>query len=141
VDLDEAKSWQFPDECLPTGDITTVLRAKEEAKFEELVGMSQGFLQCLGVSHVSIAVVCQITAAFKLQSKLTGAGGGGCVLTLLPKCILLCDTLCQRECYGGLLLTVAQNVRRLPLFLQSFSAMFAFYFVFSILLYLNLAQV
>jgi hypothetical protein len=38
VDLDEAKSWQLPDECLPTGDITTLLRAKEEAKFEELVG-------------------------------------------------------------------------------------------------------
>ncbi|CAK9261857.1 unnamed protein product [Sphagnum jensenii] len=37
VDLDEAKSWQLPDECLPTGDITTVLRAKEEAKFEKLV--------------------------------------------------------------------------------------------------------
>ncbi|CAM6058040.1 unnamed protein product [Sphagnum tenellum] len=33
VDLDEAKSWQLPDECLPTVDITTVLRAKEEAKF------------------------------------------------------------------------------------------------------------
>jgi mevalonate kinase len=61
------------------------LRAKEEAKFEELVGMSQGLLQCLGVSHVSIAAVCQITATFKLQLKLTGAGGGGCVLTLLPK--------------------------------------------------------
>ncbi len=44
--------------------------------------MSQGLLQCLGVSHVSIAAVSQITAAFKLQSKLTGAGGGGCVLTL-----------------------------------------------------------
>jgi len=37
VDLDEAKSWQLPDECPPTGDITTVLRAKEEAKFEKLV--------------------------------------------------------------------------------------------------------
>lgn len=92
MDLDEAKSWQLSDECLPTGDITTLLRAKEEAKFEELVGMSQGLSQCLGVSHVSIAAVCQITAAFKVQSKLTGAGGGGCVLTLLPRPMLLCDT-------------------------------------------------
>lgn len=47
MDLDEAKSWQLPDECLPTGDITTLLRAKEEAKFEELVGMSQGLLHVL----------------------------------------------------------------------------------------------
>jgi mevalonate kinase len=83
------RAGNFLMKCLPTGDITTLLRAKEEVKFEELVGMSQGLLQCLGVSHVSIAAVCQITAAFKLQSKLTGAGGGGFVLTLLPKRILL----------------------------------------------------
>jgi len=83
---DEARSWQqLPDECLPKSDIASVVRTKEEAKLEELVEMNQGLLQCIGVSHVSIEAICQITAAFKLQSKLTGAGGGGCVLTLLPK--------------------------------------------------------
>jgi mevalonate kinase len=90
---DEARSWQqLPDECLPKSDIASVVRTKEEAKLEELVEMNQGLLQCIGVSHVSIEAICQITAAFKLQSKLTGAGGGGCVLTLLPKRILLNDT-------------------------------------------------
>jgi mevalonate kinase len=90
---DEARSWQqLPDECLPKSDIASVVRTKEEAKLEELVEMNQGLLQCIGVSHVSIEAICQITAAFKLQSKLTGAGGGGCVLTLLPKRILLNDS-------------------------------------------------
>jgi hypothetical protein len=95
--------------------------------------MSQGLLQCLGVSHVSIAAVRQITAAFKLQSKLTGAGGGGCVLTLLPKCILLCDTLCQRECYGGLLLTVDSHSKcqeAATIFTELFSYVFFLFCVF-----------
>jgi hypothetical protein len=95
--------------------------------------MSQGLLQCLGVSHVSIAAVRQITAAFKLQSKLTGAAGGGCVLTLLPICILLCDTLCQRECYGGLLLTVDSHSKcqeAATIFTELFSYVFFLFCVF-----------
>jgi len=61
--------------------------AKEE-KIEELMEMNQGLLQCMGVSHASIETVLRITLKYKLVSKLTGAGGGGCVLTLLPTCIL-----------------------------------------------------
>lgn len=41
-----------------------------------------------GVSHASIETVLQTTLKCKLTSKLTGAGGGGCVITLLPTCIL-----------------------------------------------------
>ncbi|PRQ19774.1 putative mevalonate kinase [Rosa chinensis] len=44
--------------------------------------MNQGLLQCTGVSHASI--ILRTTLKYKLASKLTGSGGGGCVLTLLP---------------------------------------------------------
>ncbi|KAF5746746.1 Mevalonate kinase [Tripterygium wilfordii] len=55
-----------------------------EEKLEELMEMNQGLLQSMGVSHASIETVLQTTLKYKLSSKLTGAGGGGCVLTLLP---------------------------------------------------------
>lgn len=61
---------------------------EKESKIEELMEMNQGLLQCMGVSHASIETVLRTTLKYKLASKLTGAGGGGCVLTLLPTCIL-----------------------------------------------------
>ncbi|KAL4582947.1 hypothetical protein LXL04_007509 [Taraxacum kok-saghyz] len=57
---------------------------EKEQKVEELMQMNQGLLQCMGVSHASIETVLRTTLNYKLTSKLTGAGGGGCVLTLLP---------------------------------------------------------
>lgn len=62
---------------------------EKEGKVEELMEMNQGLLQCMGVSHASIETVISTTHKYKLSSKLTGAGGGGCVLTLLPARILL----------------------------------------------------
>ncbi|XP_010524882.1 PREDICTED: mevalonate kinase [Tarenaya hassleriana] len=58
--------------------------AEKEEKIEELIEMNQGLLQSMGVSHASIETVLRTTLKYKLASKLTGAGGGGCVLTLLP---------------------------------------------------------
>ncbi|XP_019154776.1 PREDICTED: mevalonate kinase-like isoform X1 [Ipomoea nil] len=57
---------------------------ENEEKMGELMEMNQGLLQCMGVSHSSIETVLRTTAKYKLYSKLIGAGGGGCVLTLLP---------------------------------------------------------
>ncbi|KAK6915559.1 GHMP kinase N-terminal domain [Dillenia turbinata] len=57
---------------------------EKEEKLEELMEMNQGLLQSMGVSHASIETVLRTTLKYKLASKLTGAGGGGCVLTLLP---------------------------------------------------------
>lgn len=61
---------------------------EKEEKLEELMEMNQGLLQCMGVSHASIETVIRTTLKYKLSTKLTGAGGGGCVLTLLPTRIL-----------------------------------------------------
>lgn len=71
----------------PVGDDLSVT-GKEE-KIKELMEMNQGLLQAMGVSHSSIETVLRTTFKYKLASKLTGAGGGGCVLTLLPNCILI----------------------------------------------------
>lgn len=58
--------------------------SEKEEKLGELMEMNQGLLQCMGVSHASIETVLRTTLKYKLATKLTGAGGGGCVLTLLP---------------------------------------------------------
>lgn len=45
--------------------------------------MNQHHLNALGVGHASLDRLCQVTTAHGLHSKLTGAGGGGCGITLL----------------------------------------------------------
>ncbi|XP_074311553.1 mevalonate kinase isoform X2 [Silene latifolia] len=67
---------------MPVTDDVSI--TEKEEKVEELMEMNQGLLQCMGVSHSSIETVLRTTLKYKLSSKLTGAGGGGCVLTLLP---------------------------------------------------------
>jgi len=65
-----------------------------EDKLAELMEMNQGLLQCMGVSHSSIETVLRTTLKYSLVSKLTGAGGGGCVLTLIPT--LLAHTVLEK---------------------------------------------
>jgi mevalonate kinase len=48
-----------------------------------LIDRNQVLLNGLGVGHPILDTVCKVTAQFGLHSKLTGAGGGGCALTLL----------------------------------------------------------
>ncbi|CAN7023952.1 unnamed protein product [Brassica oleracea var. botrytis] len=57
---------------------------EKEESIKELMEINQSLLQSMGVSHSSIDTVIRTTLKHKLTSKLTGAGGGGCVLTLLP---------------------------------------------------------
>lgn len=45
--------------------------------------MNQCHLNALGVGHTSLDQLCRVAAAHGLHSKLTGAGGGGCGITLL----------------------------------------------------------
>uniref|UniRef100_A0A3B5R0R5 Mevalonate kinase n=1 Tax=Xiphophorus maculatus TaxID=8083 RepID=A0A3B5R0R5_XIPMA len=62
--------------CEPiTGDHYNIL--------EELIDINQHHLNVIGVGHPSLDMLCQVTAARGLHSKLTGAGGGGCGITLL----------------------------------------------------------
>eukprot|EP00090_Calanus_glacialis_P028946 TRINITY_DN4641_c0_g1_i4.p1 TRINITY_DN4641_c0_g1~~TRINITY_DN4641_c0_g1_i4.p1 ORF type:complete len:401 (+),score=96.87 TRINITY_DN4641_c0_g1_i4:50-1252(+) len=55
----------------------------EFSQLESLVDMNQGLLASLGVSHPSLEKVIQITAAYGLHTKLTGAGGGGVAFSLV----------------------------------------------------------
>ncbi|XP_006894962.1 PREDICTED: mevalonate kinase [Elephantulus edwardii] len=50
---------------------------------EELIDMNQHHLNALGVGHATLDRLCQVTRSHGLYSKLTGAGGGGCGITLL----------------------------------------------------------
>lgn len=50
---------------------------------EELIDINQHHLNVMGVGHPALDTLCRITLARGLHSKLTGAGGGGCGITLL----------------------------------------------------------
>uniref|UniRef100_A0A8B9NY61 Mevalonate kinase n=1 Tax=Apteryx owenii TaxID=8824 RepID=A0A8B9NY61_APTOW len=50
---------------------------------EELFDINQHHLNVMGVGHPSLDRLCHVTASHGLHSKLTGAGGGGCGITLL----------------------------------------------------------
>ncbi|XP_028092609.1 mevalonate kinase-like [Camellia sinensis] len=65
------------------GDDDVAVTEKED-KLQELMEINQGLLQCMGVGHASIETVIRTTLKYKLTTMLTGAGDGGCVLTLLP---------------------------------------------------------
>lgn len=50
---------------------------------EELIDINQHHLNAMGVGHPALDTLCQVTMTKGLHSKLTGAGGGGCGITLL----------------------------------------------------------
>ncbi|XP_060763829.1 mevalonate kinase [Neoarius graeffei] len=59
---------------------------KHYSTLEDLIDINQHHLNVMGVGHTSLNKLCQVTLAHSLHSKLTGAGGGGCAVTLLtPK--------------------------------------------------------
>lgn len=52
-------------------------------RLQELIDINQHHLNVMGVGHPALDTLCQITLTRGLHSKLTGAGGGGCGITLL----------------------------------------------------------
>lgn len=54
------------------------------ARLQELVRLNHSLLNALGVGHPALEAVVGDAGAQGFASKLTGAGGGGCALTLLP---------------------------------------------------------
>ncbi|KAJ2711360.1 Mevalonate kinase [Coemansia spiralis] len=55
-----------------------------ERRLHDIVRMNHGLLTALGVSHPALERVRDIAAGHQMATKLTGAGGGGCALTLVP---------------------------------------------------------
>lgn len=46
--------------------------------------VNQHLLNALGVGHVALDQVCAMAQERGLAAKLTGAGGGGCAIILIP---------------------------------------------------------
>ncbi|MBZ3881108.1 Mevalonate kinase [Sciurus carolinensis] len=65
------------------GEMSSAPALGQYLVLEELIDMNQHHLNALGVGHASLDQLCQVTTARGLHSKLTGAGGGGCGITLL----------------------------------------------------------
>ena len=55
-----------------------------EAELGVLLRVNHGVLTALGVGHVALDRIVALTQARGYASKLTGAGGGGCAVTLIP---------------------------------------------------------
>ncbi|KAG9046474.1 cystathionine beta-lyase, partial [Tulasnella sp. UAMH 9824] len=54
---------------------------------ESLIDENHAHLVTLGVSHPALEKIREVTAERGLHAKLTGAGGGGCAVVLLPDAI------------------------------------------------------
>lgn len=65
-----------------------------------LIDKNHVHLVNLGVSHPSLEAIRATTAAkpYALSTKLTGAGGGGCAVTLLPDGQFLALLYCLIRC-------------------------------------------
>uniref|UniRef100_A0A6B2L6X3 Mevalonate kinase n=1 Tax=Arcella intermedia TaxID=1963864 RepID=A0A6B2L6X3_9EUKA len=59
-----------------------------ESQLEIFISMNHNILGALGVGHPALDRICHISNQNHMQSKLTGAGGGGCAFTLVKKNIV-----------------------------------------------------
>ncbi|KAG9289829.1 hypothetical protein G9A89_015409 [Geosiphon pyriformis] len=67
-------------------DILKSIDVKSSSLFEdleELIDLNHYLITSLGVGHLALDKVRDISAKYGLHSKLTGAGGGGCAIILL----------------------------------------------------------
>lgn len=70
---------------------------------EELIDINQHHLNVMGVGHPALDTLCSVTLARGLHSKLTGAGGGGCGITLLrpeTDCLVIQNTIQDLQSFG-----------------------------------------
>jgi len=68
--------------------------AVDEEKIAGLFSLNHDLLVSLGVSHDAIEEVRKVLSdRYNLHTKMTGAGGGGCTITLLPQSILQANLL------------------------------------------------
>lgn len=56
-----------------------------EKELNTLIDINQNILNAIGVGHESLDKIIDTGKEFSFYSKLTGAGGGGCAFTLIPK--------------------------------------------------------
>lgn len=66
------------------GEEVEAEEADTMATMEQLVATNQALLEALGVSHPALQQVISVLQTFGLSAKLTGAGGGGFALALVP---------------------------------------------------------
>lgn len=64
-----------------------------------LMARCHRLLCALGVGHASLETVCTLAAGEGVMSKLTGAGGGGCAISLLPPGMLLPALSSHMSCF------------------------------------------
>lgn len=81
--LDDIQS--ISDEAVTLLDGTRAIPREElVSRLADLMRANHVHLRTLGVSHPSLEAVVATTDQFGLTTKLTGAGGGGCAVTLVP---------------------------------------------------------
>jgi mevalonate kinase len=68
---------------------STLSRASLIAELEILMEENHGHLVSLGVGHEVLERIREKTKKSGLITKLTGAGGGGCAVTIIPDGIFL----------------------------------------------------
>jgi len=73
---DEAQTSLSADPPLPRTDLSTIL--------DRLIEENHAHLITLGVSHERLERIREVVRKKGLKTKLTGAGGGGCAVTLVP---------------------------------------------------------
>lgn len=69
-------------------DVVAILESSNENTFKDLnnlVEVNNNLLRSIGVSHESLEKIFATSSRHGFNSKLTGAGGGGCAFVLLPK--------------------------------------------------------
>lgn len=71
-------------EALGVCILAVVLHRKFIVLFQELADINQNLLRSLGVSHPRLDEACGLLAEEGLHGKLTGAGGGGCAICMVP---------------------------------------------------------